>query len=201
MSLDPIILNELQRGGPPLWVADRSYRAGQCVLAPSDWQVYMRSVAGAGAVDPKNDPGHWVRWGAAIEAAVALVGAAVTGVGEGVSALGPIVAAINAKADAIGVNLGDVKAGTGIKPIQRGLAEPTLASGSTGVLDVTVSAVNLAKAVVIVSTWVRDGQTATHSGVLARLTSATNLRLTCGPSATTGTSRFASVEWQILEFV
>lgn len=103
MSLEPIILNELQRGGPPLWVADRTYRAGQCVLSPSDWQVYVRTAPGVGAADPQDDTAHWVRWGASVEAAVAQLSTAVDVVSDGLyevaamtTAIGSAVAGLNA---------------------------------------------------------------------------------------------------------
>ena len=56
MSLEPIILAELQRGGPPLWVSGRTYPKGATVRSLTNLQQYVRKVAGAGAADPKCCP-------------------------------------------------------------------------------------------------------------------------------------------------
>ena len=62
MSLEPIILAELQRGGPPLWVSGRTYPKGWAVRSPANLQSYVRKVAGAGDTDPSADNDNWEPW-------------------------------------------------------------------------------------------------------------------------------------------
>lgn len=81
--------------------------------------------------------------------------------------------------------------GGGIKPIQRG----SNSNSAAGIVNVTISEVNLAKAFVI-SSW-RSGNTGA-SGVAASLTSSTNLKLNFGAGAS-GVA--VEVEWQVVEYV
>lgn len=71
MSLEPIILAELQRGGPPLWVSGRTYPKGWEVRSPANLQRYVRKVAGAGAADPSADSDNWEPWSKTVDATLA----------------------------------------------------------------------------------------------------------------------------------
>ena len=68
MSLEPIILAELQRGGPPLWVSGRTYPKGWAVRSPANLQSYVRKVAGAGDTDPSADNDNWEPWSKTVDA-------------------------------------------------------------------------------------------------------------------------------------
>ncbi len=47
-------------GSVTLWVADTYYTAGTSfVISPGNLLLYQRTVTGAGATDPKDDPTHW----------------------------------------------------------------------------------------------------------------------------------------------
>lgn len=196
MSLDPIILAELQRGGPPLWASGRTYRAGQCVLSPADWQVYMRTTTGAGAADPKNDGPNWTRWGAAIEAAVALVSAAVGNVNAGVGTVNAAVGGVSGKVDAVQATVNAINDAKGIKSVQRGVVTPTEKSGAV----VTISGVNMSKTVVFADFNSQSvvGGIPTHIG--ARLMSPTQLNVVGFMDPGGGTVFYASVAWQAVEF-
>ena len=185
MNLDPIILAELQRGGPPLWVAGRTYRASQCVLSPTDWQVYMRATNGVGAIDPKNDGDNWVRWGAAIEAAVAMVGEAVLGVSGQAAAIQATVNAINAA--------------KGIKSVQRGVTTPSTIDYGNGYFGsdpvvVTIAAVNPAKTMINLTS-MRVG-----TGVnKLRLLSGTQLEVTSYSEDAIG-KKGKECAWEVIEW-
>ena len=136
MSLDPIILAELQRGGPPLWISGRTYPKGTTVRSLTNLQQYVRKVAGAGEADPSADAANWEPWSKTVDTTLA--------------ALGTSVANVKAVADALAVTLANVK-GTvdtinatprGIKSIQRGITQVT---GGATFANVTIAAVNLSK--------------------------------------------------------
>ncbi len=95
MNLDPIILAELQRGGPPLWVSGRTYPKGWEVRSPANLQRYVRKVAGAGATDPSADTGNWELWSKTVDATL--------------ETLANSVASVKAVADALATTLGNVK--------------------------------------------------------------------------------------------
>lgn len=42
-----------------LWVSGTSYALGDRVYSPSNWNVYVRKVAGAGTTDPISDTTNW----------------------------------------------------------------------------------------------------------------------------------------------
>ncbi len=67
MNLDPIILAELQRGGPPLWVSGRTYPKGWEVRSLVNLQRYVRKVAGAGDTDPSADAANWEAWSKSLD--------------------------------------------------------------------------------------------------------------------------------------
>ena len=130
MSLDPIILAELQRGGPPLWVPGRTYPKGWEVRSPANLQRYVRKVAGAGAADPSADAANWEPWSKTVDTKLA--------------ALDTSVANVKAVADALAVSVANVKAVVdssaaaprGIKSIQRGLTSVNQS------VNVTIAAVD-----------------------------------------------------------
>lgn len=71
MNLDPVILAELMRGGPPLWVSGRTYPAGFVVRSPGNLQSYVRVTAGAGNADPSGGDANWMILSKRVETAVA----------------------------------------------------------------------------------------------------------------------------------
>lgn len=73
MNLDPILLAELQRGGPPLWVSGRTYPAGFVVRSPGNLQSYVRVTAGAGNADPSGGDANWMILSKRVEDAVTAV--------------------------------------------------------------------------------------------------------------------------------
>ena len=87
MSLDPIILAELQRGGPPLWISGRTYPKGTTVRSAVNLQPYVRKQAGAGATDPSADTENWELWSKSVDTTLATLGSSVTSVKAVVDAL------------------------------------------------------------------------------------------------------------------
>ena len=151
MSLDPIILAELQRGGPPLWISNRTYPKGWEVRSPANLQRYVRKVDGAGATDPSADANNWEPWSKTVDTTLAALATSVANVKAVADALATSVANVKAVADAQTNTLANVK-GTvdainatprGIKSIQRGV---TTGGFNATVNNVTIAPVNLAKA-------------------------------------------------------
>ncbi|SFE10019.1 hypothetical protein [Paracidovorax konjaci] len=101
MSLDPVILAELLRGGPPMWVSGRAYPAGVEARSPANWQRYVRINAGAGATDPSIDDVNWLLWSKRIEDAVAVTNTAVGQVNTSVGNVSAAVTQLSGKVDAI----------------------------------------------------------------------------------------------------
>ncbi|WP_046059706.1 hypothetical protein [Paracidovorax citrulli] len=73
MNLDPVILAELMRGGPPLWVSGRTYPVGVVVRSPGNLQTYVRVTAGAGNADPSGGDANWMILSRRVEDAVTAV--------------------------------------------------------------------------------------------------------------------------------
>ena len=119
MSLEPIILAELQRGGPPLWVSGRTYPKGATVRSPTNLQQYVRKVAGASAADPSADSDNWELWSKTVDTTLAT--------------LATNIANVKAVVDAISA------APRGIKSIQRGITTKALSAAEF--MDVTIAAV------------------------------------------------------------
>ena len=151
MSLDPIILAELQRGGPPLWISNRTYPKGWEVRSPANLQRYVRKVDGAGATDPSADANNWEPWSKTVDTTLAALATSVANVKAVADALATSVANVKAVADAQTNTLANVK-GTvdainatprGIKSIQRGVTTGGFNATET---NVTIAPVNLAKA-------------------------------------------------------
>ena len=175
MSLDPIILAELQRGGPPLWVSGRTYPKGWEVRSTANLQRYVRKVAGAGGTDPSADADNWEPWTKTVETLL--------------SSLSTSVANVKAVVDSISA------APRGIKSIQRGVTTP----GATGVVSVTISPVNTAKTRVTLLTSRSNNYSnnfMTTSQV--RLVSATSLEVT-GFTLTDGANQVHAVAWEVIE--
>ena len=80
MSLEPIILAELQRGGPPLWVSDRTYPKGWEVRSPANLQRFVRKVAGAGDTDPSADTDNWEPWSKTVDTKLEALAQSVTNI-------------------------------------------------------------------------------------------------------------------------
>lgn len=133
MSLDPIILAELQRGGPPLWVSGRTYPKGWEVRSPVNLQRYVRKVAGAGDTDPSADTANWEAWSKSLDQALANLSTSAN------------LAALDAKTVSLATSVANLQAtvnaisaaGVGIKSVQRGVTDNPI--------SVTIAPVNLSK--------------------------------------------------------
>ncbi|MDP3229375.1 MAG: hypothetical protein Q8N13_15540 [Acidovorax sp.] len=175
MNLDAIILAELQRGGPPLWVSGRTYPKGWEVRSPTNLQRYVRKVPGAGATDPNADADNWEPWSKTVDATLATLTTSI--------------ANVKAVVDAISA------APRGIKSIQRGVTTP----GATGVVSVTISPVNTAKTRVTLLTSRSNNYSnnfMTTSQV--RLASATSVEVT-GFTVTDSAPQLHAVAWEVIE--
>ncbi len=191
MNLDAIILAELQRGGPPLWVSGRTYPKGATVRSLTNLQQYVRKVAGAGATDPSADTDNWEPWSKTVDTTLA--------------ALGTSVANVKAVADALAVTLANVK-GTvdtinatprGIKSIQRGVT--TVTGGATSI-NVTIAAVNLAKSrLSLLSSFAWNADNAVYSKASLAFVNATTIKVE-GFYFVSGIGPYAeSVSWELIE--
>ena len=174
MSLDPIILAELQRGGPPLWISNRTYPKGATVRSLANLQKYVRKVAGAGAADPSADTDNWEPWSKTVDTAVASLAASV--------------ANVKAVVDAI------YALPRGVKSVQRGLTSVNQA------VDVTINEVNPAKTQVNLLTAYSYAVPSQTSEALCRLqlVSSTVLRMSGYRKA--NNSNDASLSWEVIEF-
>lgn len=186
MNLDAIILAELQRGGPPLWVSGRTYPKGATVRSPTNLQQYVRKVAGAGATDPSADTDNWEPWSKTVDATLAT--------------LATNIANVKAVVDAISA------APRGIKSVQRGISTiPT--NGPNRYIDVTIAAVVPAKTTTnLLSAHVLSG--GSYDGWYMQqlsLLNATTLRVTGGfsnynPSNYTYSYSGQQVSWEVVEY-
>ena len=186
MSLEPIILAELQRGGPPLWVSGRTYPKGATVRSPTNLQQYVRKVAGAGAADPSADSDNWELWSKTVDTTLAT--------------LATNIANVKAVVDAISA------APRGIKSIQRGISTiPT--NGQNRYIDVTIAAVVPAKTTTnLLSASVLSS--GSHDGWYLQqvsLINATTLRVTGGLSLYNSSNYSYSysgvpVSWEVVEY-
>ena len=174
MSLEPIILAELQRGGPPLWVSGRTYPKGWEVRSPANLQRYVRKVAGTGATDPSADTDNWEPWSKTVDTAVASLAASV--------------ANVKAVVDAI------YALPRGVKRVQRGLTSVNQA------VDVTINEVNPAKTQVNLLTAYSYAVPSQTSEALCRLqlVSSTVLRMS-GYRNSNGYNA-VSLSWEVIEF-
>ena len=188
MSLEPIILAELQRGGPPLWVSGRTYPKGWEVRSPANLQRYVRKVAGAGATDPSADANNWEPWSKTVDTTLAALATSVANVKAVADALAASVANVKAVVDAI------YALPRGVKSIQRGLTSVNQA------VDVTINEVNPAKTQVNLLTAYSYAVPSQTSEALCRLqlVSSTVLRMS-GYRNANGYNA-VSLSWEVIEF-
>ena len=205
MSLDPIILAELQRGGPPLWISNRTYPKGWEVRSPANLQRYVRKVGGAGATDPSADANNWEPWSKTVDTTLAALATSVANVKAVADALATSVANVKAVADAQTNTLANVK-GTvdainatprGIKSIQRGV---TTGGFNATVNNVTIAPVNLAKAYINLLTHYSSNLSDTSfSQVQVEFVNASTIKV-IGQYVVPGTGSYAiSVAWEVIE--
>ena len=192
MSLEPIILAELQRGGPPLWISGRTYPKGWEVRSPANLQRYVRKVEGAGAADPSADAANWEPWSKTVDTKLA--------------ALDTSVANVKAVADALAVSVANVKAVVdssaaaprGIKSIQRGVTSGGGLNNTT--TNVAITPVNLNKSyITILSNVVHSGSSTVSSENRVEFVNASTIKVT-GQHLNTGNDRLPfAVSWQVIE--
>ena len=205
MSLEPIILAELQRGGPPLWVSGRTYPKGWEVRSPANLQRYVRKVDGAGATDPSADAANWEPWSKTVDTTLAQLATSVANVKAVADALATSVANVKAVADAQTNTLANVK-GTvdtinatprGIKSIQRGV---TTGGMNATVNNVTIAPVNLAKAYInLLTNYSSNLSNTSLSQVQVEFVNASTIKVT-GQYVAPGTGSYAiPVAWEVIE--
>ena len=205
MNLDPIILAELQRGGPPLWISNRTYPKGWEVRSPANLQRYVRKVDGAGATDPSADAANWEPWSKTVDTTLAQLATSVANVKAVADALATSVANVKAVADAQTNTLANVK-GTvdainatprGIKSIQRGV---TTGGFNATVNNVTIAPVNLAKAYInLLTTYSSNLSNTSFSQVQVEFVNASTIKV-IGQYVVPGTGSYAiSVAWEVIE--
>ena len=205
MNLDPIILAELQRGGPPLWISNRTYPKGWEVRSPANLQRYVRKVDGAGATDPSADANNWEPWSKTVDTTLAALATSVANVKAVADALATSVANVKAVADAQTNTLANVK-GTvdainatprGIKSIQRGV---TTGGFNATVNNVTIAPVNLAKAHInLLTSYSSNLSNTSFSQVQVEFVNASTIKVT-GQYVVPGTGSYAiSVAWEVIE--
>ena len=205
MNLDPIILAELQRGGPPLWISNRTYPKGWEVRSPANLQRYVRKVDGAGATDPSADAANWEPWSKTVDTTLAQLATSVANVKAVADALATSVANVKAVADAQTNTLANVK-GTvdtinatprGIKSIQRGVTNGGM---NATVNNVTIAPVNLAKAYINLLTHYSSNLSNTSfSQVQVEFVNASTIKV-IGQYVVPGTGSYAiPVAWEVIE--
>ena len=205
MNLDPIILAELQRGGPPLWISNRTYPKGWEVRSPANLQRYVRKVDGAGATDPSADAANWEPWSKTVDTTLAQLATSVANVKAVADALATSVANVKAVADAQTNTLANVK-GTvdtinatprGIKSIQRGV---TTGGMNATVNKVTIAPVNLAKAYInLLTNYSSNLSNTSLTHVQVEFVNASTIKVT-GVYAVPGTGSYpVPVSWEVIE--
>ena len=172
MNLDPIILAELQRGGPPLWVSGRTYPKGATVRSPTNLQQYVRKVAGAGAADPSADTDNWEPWSKTVDTTLAT--------------LATNIANVKAVVDAISA------APRGIKSIQRGLTSVNQS------VNVTIAAVDPNKATVNLLTAASYAAYSQTSETLCRLQLISSTVLKLDGFKNANSSGGLSISWEVI---
>ena len=205
MSLDPIILAELQRGGPPLWISNRTYPKGWEVRTPANLQRYVRKVDGAGATHPSADANNWEPWSKTVDSTLAALATSVAYVKAVADALATSVANVKALADAQTNTLANVK-GTvdainatprGIKSIQRGV---TTGGFNATVNNVTIAPVNLAKAYInLLTNYSSNLSNTSLTQVQVEFVNASTIKVT-GQYVVPGNGSHAiPVAWEVIE--
>ena len=205
MNLDPIILAELQRGGPPLWISNRTYPKGWEVRSPANLQRYVRKVDGAGATDPSADAANWEPWSKTVDTTLAQLATSVANVKAVADALATSVANVKAVADAQTNTLANVK-GTvdtinatprGIKSIQRGVTTGGMNATEN---NVTIAPVNLAKAYInLLTHYSSNISNTSFSQVQVEFVNASTIKVT-GQYVVPGAGSYAiPVAWEVIE--
>ena len=207
MNLDPIILAELQRGGPPLWISNRTYPKGWEVRSPANLQRYVCKADGAGATDPSADANNWEPWSKTVDTTLAQLATSVANVKAVADALATSVANVKAVADAQTNTLANVK-GTvdtinatprGIKSIQRGVTNGGM---NATVNNVTIAPVNLAKAYINLLTHYSSNLSNTSfSQVQVEFVNASTIKVT-GQYVVPGNGSYSyaiPVAWEVIE--
>jgi len=127
----------------------------------------------------------------------------VHAVGDTVAAVGTAVAAVAAAVATVNTNVNAVKAGSGIKSIQRGIT--TKPAGGTQFVDVTISPVNLAKTrLSLLTSAICNASGSLFSTVQLQLVNTTTLRVTGNYSNFDGSTGLTSyvgipVSWEVIE--
>ena len=205
MSLEPIILAELQRGGPPLWISGRTYPKGWEVRSPANLQRYVRKVEGAGAADPSADAANWEPWSKTVDTKLAALDTSVANVKAVADALATSVANVKAVADAQTNTLANVK-GTvdtinatprGIKSIQRGVTNGGFNATEN---NVTIAPVNLAKAYInLLTNYSSNLSNTSLTQVQVEFVNASTIKVT-GQYVVPGNGSYAvPVAWEVIE--
>ena len=174
MNLEAVILAELQRGGPPLWVSGRTSPKGATVRSLANLQKYVRKVAGAGAADPSADTDNWEPWSKTVDTAVASLAASV--------------ANVKAVVDAI------YALPRGVKSVQRGLTRVNQE------VDVTINEVNPAKTQVNLLTAYSYAVPSQTSEALCRLQLVSSTVLRMSGYRNSNSYNDASLSWEVIEF-
>ena len=191
MSLDPIILAELQRGGPPLWISNRTYPKGWEVRSPANLQRYVRKVDGAGATDPSADANNWEPWSKTVDTTLAALATSVANVKALADAQTNTLANVKGTVDAINATP------RGIKSIQRGV---TTGGFNATVNNVTIAPVNLAKAHInLLTNYSSNLSNTSLSQVQVEFVNASTIKVT-GQYVVPGNGSYAiPVAWEVIE--
>ena len=191
MSLDPIILAELQRGGPPLWISNRTYPKGWEVRSPANLQRYVRKVDGAGATDPSADANNWEPWSKTVDTTLAALATSVANVKAVADALATSVANVKGTVDAINATP------RGIKSIQRGVTTGGFNATAT---NVTIAPVNLAKAYInLLTNYSSNLSNPSLTQVQVEFVNASTIKVT-GQYVVPGNGSYAiPVAWEVIE--
>ena len=189
MSLEPIILAELQRGGPPLWIAGRTYPKGATVRSAANLQPYVRKQAGAGATDPSADTDNWELWSKSVDTTLATLGTKVTDVRAVVDALTVTLANVKGTVEALN------STPRSIKSVQRGVSTPP--AGYTDV-NVAIAPVNMAKSYLNLLTTRSYGQDDVQSQIELVFVNSSTIKVT-GWLQRVGNVEQIPVSWEVVE--
>ena len=134
MNLEPIILAELRRGGPPIWAAG-TYPRGAEVRSSANLRRYVRVTTGVSNADPSDDGAGWLPCDGDVLDAIATVNSAV---GDARNDIAAVAAAVNATRSEIATQGVRVQSGT--------VSAPSGPPSTTAkYVDVVIAAVNPAK--------------------------------------------------------
>ncbi|MDA8449852.1 hypothetical protein M4R23_09160 [Acidovorax sp. GBBC 3332] len=207
MNLDPVLLAELQRGGPPLWVSGRTYPAGYVARSPANLQPYVRIAAGSGATDPSGDTANWLLWSKRIEDAVSSVSTAVGNMAAtvakaaDVSAVGTSVGSVSSALATLAGKVDSIKAtvdGSGIKSVQRGMFAGIQVQSIVGFYDLPISTVNASKSTLNLLTTEWPGYGGNQSVTLRTDGAAVRIYAQSGGGNYTN---FPAFSWEVTEWM